>query len=130
MRSSLKWPIGAASLLVLAGVPVLTGLTPINAATSGSDSVVAEAVTPVVTKDDDPANLESVTEATTAAEESPVATAATATTAAAAAKAATTAVSAASLADRLGLSGTNILYRRKREAIGQARRAPPTLDDR
>ena len=38
--------------------------------------------------------------------------------------------SAPSVAERLGLSGTNILYRWKREAIGQGGPAARTLDDR
>jgi transposase len=38
--------------------------------------------------------------------------------------------SATSVADRLGLSGANILYRWKREAIGRGGAAAATLDDR
>lgn len=38
--------------------------------------------------------------------------------------------SAPSVAERLGLSSTNILYRWKREAIGQGGSAARTLDDR
>ena len=38
--------------------------------------------------------------------------------------------SAPSVAERLGLSGTNILYRWKREAIGKGGPAARTLDDR
>ena len=38
--------------------------------------------------------------------------------------------SASSVADRLGLSGTNVLYRWKREAIGKGGAAARTLDDR
>jgi len=38
--------------------------------------------------------------------------------------------SASSVAERLGLSGTNILYRWKREAIGQGGPAARALDDR
>ncbi len=38
--------------------------------------------------------------------------------------------SAPSVADRLGLSGANVLYRWKREAIGRSGPAARTLDDR
>jgi transposase len=38
--------------------------------------------------------------------------------------------SAPSVADRLGLSGPNVLYRWKREAIGRGGPAARTLDDR
>jgi transposase len=38
--------------------------------------------------------------------------------------------SATSVADRLGLSGANLLYRWKRELIGQAGKTAETLDSR